>query len=59
MVLDRWRGLFSLPVARHAKRGLIWVKPTLNSFQGLFWLEWPQTWPGLANPADRGGFAAH
>jgi hypothetical protein len=26
-----------LPVARHAKRGLIWVKPTLNSFQGLFW----------------------
>jgi hypothetical protein len=33
----------SLPVARHAKRGLILVKPTLNSFQGLFWLGWPQT----------------
>jgi hypothetical protein len=29
----------SLPVARHAKRGLILVKPTLNSFQGLFWAE--------------------
>ncbi len=27
----------TLPVARHAKRGLIWVKPALNNCQGLFW----------------------
>jgi hypothetical protein len=29
--------LLPLPVARHAKRGLIWVKPALNNCQGLFW----------------------
>jgi hypothetical protein len=27
----------TLPVTRHAKRGLIWVKPALNSFQVFFW----------------------
>ncbi len=30
-------GAASLPVARHAKRGLVWVKSAQHSCQGLFW----------------------
>jgi hypothetical protein len=35
---ENWaRRQLSLPVARHAKRGLIWVKTALNNCKGLFW----------------------